>query len=168
MGMKMNFDTEYIHYGADEYDPKLTRQNGLGVNWTKISIGKPNGLWASPVKSESGWKNWCEDNDYCTDRLTKYFKFKLKNGAKILEIREFSDILDYFVKSKHGWLVWINGDCYNAYLNSKKLIENFDGMELYLSENWQLRDQYFYTWDCDSICIWNPDVVETIKEKEKE
>lgn len=167
MSMKTNFDTVYVHYGADVFDPVITAKNGLAYDWKKAFMGKPSGLWASSVDAGLSWKDWCESEDYHTEQLEKCFRFKIKDGARILEIHQIEDILDYLEKSVDGWTVWLDGAHMHASLNANRLRSEFDGMELYLSENWQLRDQYFYPWDVDSICIWNPDVVEVIKQEEE-
>ena len=166
MSMKTNFDTVYVHYGSDTFN---RAQVALSAShWNKASIGKPNGLWASPVDAKEGWKDWCEGEDFNTERLDKSFKFKLTKGSRILEIHQIEDILFYVISNDLGWRVWIGFESMCVVLNRDALMTDFDGMELYLSENYKLRDQFFYSWDCDSICIWNPDVIEVIKEEEKE
>lgn len=166
MSMKTNFDTVYVHYGSDTFSRAKVALSAS--DWSKISIGKPDGLWASPVDAREGWKDWCEGVDWNTASLNKHFKFKLKDTARILEVHKIEDILLYVYKHHLGWGLWYDGKSVKVYLDKQALMEDFDGMELYLSENYKLRDQFFYAWDCDSICIWDPDVIEVIKEEEKE
>ena len=160
MGLKTNFDTEYVHYGANEFIPEKVTEDAK--YWRKNSIGKPSGLWASPLNAELNWKDWCEEEDFHTERLDESFKFKLKNGSRILEVHQIEDILLYVVPNNFGFRLWVGSESKLVLLNRDALMSDFDGMELYLSENWLLRDMYFYTWDCDSICIWNSDVIEVL------
>lgn len=166
MSMKTNFDTVYVHYGSDTFNRAQVVISAS--DWNKVLIGKPNGLWASPVDAKGGWKDWCEGEEFHLDALDKHFKFKLKDTARILEVHNIEDIFRYVYEHRFGWELWYNGKSTKVYLDNQALMEDFDGMELYLSENYKLRDQFFSAWDCDSICIWNPDVIEVIKEEEKE
>ena len=45
----------------------------------------------------------------------------------------------------------------------------FDGMVLIHGKHYcELHSNGFGTWDVDSICVWNPDIIELIKQKGNE
>lgn len=140
----------YVHYGADKYDPELHKKNAA-KEWP-AGLFKPSGLWASRFLANFGWRDWCESEDYHTDRFDKSFGFRLKEGTRILEVHKDNDIIPYTIHK--GIIPTLDS------LNKSKLMAEFDGIELFYSENSaNLRYNHFYTWDCDSICIWNPDVI---------
>ena len=42
-------------------------------------------------------------------------------------------------------------------------MNKYDGMVLIHGKHyWELHETAFYTWDVDSICVWNPDAIEII------
>lgn len=138
---------EYIHYGTDLFRPDLVLREKHCVS------SKPSrGIWASPIRDSAyTWRDFCENEDFRVERLALSFKFFLKEEAKILEIHNMDDILPF-----------VNGrpSIFEETINFKKLYESFDGMELFLSENWRFHDSIlFYAWDVDSIVIWNPDII---------
>ena len=48
-------------------------------------INKPVGrLWASPINSEYGWKEWCNDESYSLDSFDTNFQFAI--SGNILKI----------------------------------------------------------------------------------
>ena len=51
----------------------------------------------------------------------------------------------------------------NIFLDFEKLSKEYDAIEVNISE---CRDLYYslYGWDCDSIVIMNPDIIEEIKQ----
>lgn len=160
MSMKTNFDTVYVHYGDDEFDPDLVTEKGILSDWAYGILMKPKGLWAAPVDAKFGWKEWCTSEDFIIPALNHSFKFKLKDNARILEVHRTIDVLDYLYE--HQWLYNYtdSGKITRTALDQHKLITEFDGMEVYL-DNWEVR--WLLTgWDVNSICIWNPDVVEEV------
>lgn len=143
---------DYIHYGHDSFDPVylLSTMNPV---YKYRRRDKPHGLWASPVDCKWGWKDWCESEDYSTGPLDKSFTFELKT-CRVLHVRKPKDIEPYVERVSEGYLFD------HCKLNLAKIYNEYDAMELHLSENWRLRDiEVFYGWDVDSIVVWNPDVV---------
>lgn len=144
----------YIHYGHDSFDKKYLVET-IDYKHMFRRYDKPHGLWASPVDSEIGWKDWCECEDFETESLEKSFVFTLK-PCRVLHIKKPGDVTPYLdkVPSYPGQL------CDHYKLNLSKIYQEYDAMELHLSENWRLRDmEVFYSWDVDSIVVWNPDVI---------
>lgn len=155
---------EYIHYGSNKFDPEMFKpidmnnpyMSSLGINKPKHGIG----LWASPVDIDYGWKEWCEAEDFHTDRLNESFTFTLKPTAKILVVQSLDDIEPYVKK----WCD-INSDFlrYESISNSIDFIDiakTYDGVELIHGDNYtDLHYSVFYSWDVDSIVVWNKVVI---------
>lgn len=123
-------------------------------------INKPNrGLWGSPVDSSYGWKEWCVENNFRTNTFDVCTKWRIKPDSKILVIDSLSDLQS---------VMTIYGKCENKferpYLNFYRICEDFDGMLLTERGNDEchLGDGYvdLNAWDCESIVVWNSDVVE--------
>lgn len=143
----------FVHYGSDSFDPS----HQYKPYWSKT---KPVGLWASSVKAEYGWKDWCESECFHTDRLEKSFRFTLKKDAKILQVHKETDILPYVKRNKILAEVVFNpfGSITDSSyeLDLEHLYSEYDGMELFITEDWNnFHYGMFNLWDCDSICIWN-------------
>ena len=139
---------EYVHYGDDTF-----RKDKVQQHTGRFGFGnKPDfGLWASPVKPEyRGWADWCVNEEFMIDKLDDYFKFTLTPEAKILEVRKPSDLNGYVSLDNREPIPQTN-------INFNSIIDDgYDGVELYLNRElyW-----YLYGWDCDSIVIFNPDVI---------
>lgn len=140
----------YIHCGSNEFKPELVKKSY--ARWDK-----PSGLWASPEDAEFSWKDWCECEEFHVDRLKSSFRFTLKKIAKVLQVYSLADIKPFLSDNPES-LFW------QKKLNLNEIYSKFDAMEVHMSANWcELHDFHlFYTWDVDSIVIWNPDVVEVI------
>ena len=141
----------YIHYGSDHFDKQMlidsvavSKDNG---------IGKPTGLWASRVDAEYGWKQWCIGAEFAIDNLKNSFKFILSDEARILEINCMSDIAPYEIKTEFGFKL----------LDMEALHKQYDGIELYISAVPRWEFNIFSAWDCDSIVVWNTDVIQVIE-----
>ncbi len=147
----------YIHYGARTFDLKI----GFPV---KSSNGhcrvKPfGGLWASRVGDPYGWKSWCKENDFRICRERNSFKFTLSDNAKIKYISCINDIIS------EPWFKAESIDILNSIDYKQLLSEGYDGIEVT-----NIEPLYFamYGWDCNSIVVLNPNIVEVIsKEKRK-
>ena len=152
----------YVHYGSDFLNMEMPMEEWDGGD-------KPKGIWASPKNTSWGWKNWCEYEDFEIRKLKLSFEFKLKRKSKILEIREFKDIKPYLKEIENKGLWWPSWyEDYKYQLDKKKLYNEFDGMELFMRNNYGYFHNYshdFTTWDVDSIVIWNLNIIEPIKKK---
>ena len=152
-------NNRYIHYGSNEFDPdKINFLAGMyGIN----TFSKPMGcLWSSPIDAPYyGWKDWCENNNFHTEKLDKSFTFSLSDNAKILKIHSNEDLnrikqLDYLWTYRIPYLSTIE----EKMLNFPELyFQGYDGFEIYMASN----DIYFdfYGWDVDTLLIWNPGVM---------
>ena len=139
----------YIHCGSDVFKPEL-----IVKKFDRFD--KPSGLWASPEDTDWGWREWCEAEDFRSEeQLAMNFRFKLKDGAMVLHVRHLRDVEPFTTLNPHF---------FGCKLDLNRIYSEFDAMEVHLSENWcELHDtNLFYSWDVDSIVVWNPDVIEVI------
>lgn len=157
-------DKIYISYLDKNFNKKYFGCTKISLNPFDI-INKPRyGFWASPVDAEFGWKDFCEQErmEYALGDIK--FTFKLSENAKIFNVKDLDDIkrlpfisLDEFVNSN------------SVFVDYDKLREDgYDGVELFdPSIGHRFIDKYelsFNSWDCESIVIWNPDIIIPIKE----
>lgn len=148
----------FIHYGSDKFDPN----HQYKPFWCNR---KPVGLWASAEKAPYGWKEWCEGEQFHTESLEKYFKFTLVKSAKILQIHKEKDIIPYLKDYDPDRERFFNSITdLNDELNLEKLYAEFDGIEVFMSEDYShFHNGMFNLWDVDSICIWNLEKVRPLE-----
>lgn len=143
----------FIHYGTENFS--LEKFEDIKKK-RKYCLNKPAyGLWASPVNTNWGWKDWCKSENYRIDSFGKSFRFRLKNGSKILTVRMIRDI-EPFLKREAN-------DPFYGRIQFSEIMKKYDGLELIHGDHYmELHDGPFYTWDCDSIVIWNPGVIDVM------
>lgn len=149
---------KYIHYGSDHFD----KDRFIKIKNCSMPQNKPacdSGLWASPINSKNGWRNWCLRENFETWRLEKSFIFELKPEAKILYIRNDKELrraLD------SGLLMYKNYASLNRiddyYMDFEQLVhDGYDAIEIHINS---LRIVFgLYGWDCDSLLVLNPDCI---------
>lgn len=141
----------YIHYGHKHFDKNLF------VEIKNENFVKPyGGLWASNIESAYGWKEWTENENFRTNKYSEdnYFKFRLSKEAKILKLKDISD-LEKLPKNKG-----IQSKTLYVCLDFEELKKSYDAIEVYIEKLYWL----LYGWDCDSILILNKDIVEEMEE----
>lgn len=137
----------YIHYGHDKFVEPDPIKN-------LICFSKPSGgLWASRKDGDFTWKEWCEAEEFHLDSFGTSFEFTVKENAKILELNN-KEQLKYLPKIE-GY----GSRLKECWLDFEKLEKSYDAIELTNigSLYWEL-----YGWDCNSILIMNPKIVEII------
>ena len=147
--------TEFIHYGHDRFSPELF----WPIQNRKLFSKPAGGLWASPVDARYGWREWCEDNDFAETNESNSFRFRIKGGSNVLHITSVAH-LDGIPMQETPF------PCSFRCPDFEELIRRgVDAMWVDISAD---RDLYMelYGWDCDSIVVFNPDVIEPIKEKD--
>lgn len=151
----------YIHYGSDVYDPKLVVKEN---EWSSTLMKPDMGLWACrKCKKVYSWKDYCE-YEYPTANtdFTKSFEFTLKPTAKILRIYRDKQLAKYI-----RTLYLKNGDGI-PYLDTLTLERRYDGIEVFFSNDWNnMRYGNCSAYSCDSICVWNPDVISLVERRLK-
>ena len=156
---------QYIHYGASMLDKSRVSETRKGY----ILKSKPDkGLWASPVNAEWGWKDWCEAEDFRMDTFSESFRFRIDKKAKILRVRCEEDILPFVIFDTDETINRFRGmlGCKTEIsdeLDLERLYRMFDGIELFLSNDYSMHNGIFNSWDVDSIVVWNPNVILPIK-----
>ena len=145
----------YAHYGASRFEPsKFCPVKNLAIPWVKPY--RTSGLWASPMDSKYGWKQWCTQENFQTERLNSSFRFILKDNAKVAHVRNLTDLHRLPEREDAANM------CYN--IDFEALAKEYDAIEVHLTEDVSGELYYYlYGWDCDSILILNPDVVEEIE-----
>lgn len=149
-------DPIYIHYGATTFNPKTNFPIRNRNDWTKPR----GGLWASREMATFGWKEWCEQAEYCDCKKEEAFKFILKDGAKVAVISNMTDLRRLPTTESDVSVHWTTlidfEECLRQGIDAIELCWYGDEYEAQKSD-----DMYFglYAWDCDSIIILNPEVV---------
>lgn len=159
----------YIHYGHREYHPEFVDLNMKSTN--PLRSKPPTGLWASREDAEYGWIDWCRDQAWYGDEEFGFgnfitcFKFKLSDDANILEIHCEDDILPYII-SMNRYLCRLETTGTGDTIDFETIRRSgYDGLELFLSDDYSMHDRVFSSWDCDSIVVWNPNVIVPSKDK---
>lgn len=155
MNNQLNAKPVYIHYGSNKFKTPEPILN-------KVVFTKPSGgLWASRKGDPNGWKNWCIKEDFLVYSLNKSFEFTLKDNARVLKLENREQLvnLPYNIDNKYD-----TSNLYNTcYLDFEELSKDYDAIELM-----DIHEFYFalYGWDCNSILIMNPDVIDIISEED--
>ena len=152
-------DKIFIHYGTADFIKEIF----LPIENTPCS-NKPGktGLWASPIDSEYGWKDWCEEENFreCQERLS--FQFRLSDSARVYVIDGVSDLVN--IPHKMG----SNGCLLGSYIDFEEMATKYDAIFLTVEGQWATRlstEINLYGWDCESILVMNPDVIELVEAK---
>lgn len=138
------------------WNPQIFRQIRNREYFTKPE----GGLWASPIDAKYGWKDWNQDEQFEECREENSFRFRLSENANVLSIRSADDLIKILPKDYdyHGF----GQDFRMVYLDFEEMLRNgIDAVYVEISSDnrlyWAL-----YGWDCDSIVVMNPAVVEVI------
>lgn len=150
--------TTYIHYGNREFNKELFQPIKNRQCFTKPF----GGFWASDVNAKFGWQQWNKENEFTSCQEENSFCFTLKENAKVIHLYKVEDLKQLpIVKNDLGFSLssWY---C----IDFEELAESgVDAMEVHMSEG--DHELYFplYGWDCDSILIMNPDIIENMENK---
>lgn len=152
----------YVHYGADRFDStKFGTIKNCTYPWVKPV--HETGMWASPAKSKWGWKDWCIAEGFHPENLKESFSFTLKSGAKVFHVRNLDDLVKLPERPGDSLPTALSRYC----IDFEALAKKYDAIEVHLSEDpsGARGDLYYalYGWDCDSILILNPNVVEEVR-----
>jgi hypothetical protein len=156
----------YVHYGSSKFQNEKFKSIKNELYFTKPS----GGLWASPIDAKFGWKDWNECSSFAECSEENCFQFRLDADAKVLDIYSEKDLDGLPVKGLDG-LPALDG--LHSFLDFEELLrQGYDAIELHLSQEKPVNTfglhglRYrLYGWDCDSILVMNPDVIEPTLEK---
>ena len=139
---------QYIHYGHKHFDINLF----CPISNREISIKPFGGLWASRIDAEYGWKELNDREHFKKCEKENSFTFYLSDDARILTINSMDDLED---------LPHLENDFFFGTLDFEKLLNSYDAIEVNISSDRRLY-WYLYGWDCDSILVMNPEVIQEI------
>ena len=142
---------KYIHYGSDHFDAAKFRP----ILNSGFMMSKPlhgTGLWASPINSPLGWRDWCVDNKFNLESLDAAFRFVLKPDAAVYHIHSIADV--YKLPCRND-----TDDITSYPIDYEAAARMYDAIEVDLISGGYELVQLMYGWDCNSILIMNPDVV---------
>lgn len=159
---KQSGEAVYVHYGctAREFTPERFEEIRNQPFFTKSS----GGLWASPAQAPFGWVDFCRREGYePRSGLDKRFFFSLHVDARVFQItsREDFDLLPKCNLAKD-------------FLDTEVLLIDFemcrrrgiDAIEYHYSAVHREKalgdemDRMLPGWDCDSILILNPQIIQ--------
>ena len=150
----------YVHYGHNKYDEDQFVPIQNFIKWVK-----PNGgLWASPVESPHGWKNWNETSNYMQCDEKNSFKFKLKADTKVLVLDSLESLQRLVPDGKssiNGYVEGITEDTKQYYLNFEVLARRYDAILYEVSKCHELY-WVLYGGDCDSLLVLIKDKIEVL------
>lgn len=154
----------YRHYGMKHF----YKDNFREIQNEDIFTKPAGGLWASRLNldlNSTSWKDFCIGDEFRLESLNTYFDFILKDSARVLTIKSIDEIIElprYENKLYNNFVKHFNSLNDICYLDFEKLKEDYDAIELFISEDYRLR-HVFQGWDVDSILILNKEIVKEIK-----
>lgn len=164
---KINLEgKEFIVYGKKKFIPKNFRKIKNHKYWIKPY----GGLWASPINSRYGWKNFIlSEMPMWNNKLQSYFKFKLKPNSKIYIINSIKDLHNIpFIKKAGEYSVS------ETLIDFEKMKEKggYDGIFLTAEGQFSTRMPEFkgiyyqechgfnlYGWDVESLLVFNKNCI---------
>lgn len=166
-------EKEFIVYGKKRFNPKKFRKIKNRKGWCKPRTG----LWASPIDSEWGWRDFIiSEMESWKEDLQIYFKFKLSSTAKIYIIDTLEDL--YQVPFKR--ISKLKPALSDYLIDFEKMVsEGYDG--ILLTENGQNetrmpefnglyyngRSFNLYGWDVECLLVLNPRCIVPVNSQKK-
>lgn len=147
---KEGLSISYIHYGAKAFDINKVKP----ISNRRYRSKPTGGLWASEAVAAYGWKDWCKENEYAECKDENSFKFILYDNANIIKINNQQQ-LKILPTVKTDFCSWVCPDF------EKLVNEGVDAIDFVLSDDWDMY-MLLYGWDCDSILIMNPKIIQEI------
>lgn len=155
----------YRHYGHKEFELEKFEE----IKNREMFVKPNGGLWASRLTKEQkqgDWREWVDAEHFLNEFGQKYardnyFDFKLRKDAKVLTIRSSEELLQLPKIDNFRFVPFVM-------LDFEKIAKEYDAMEVLISEDvdrgigeglyWDL-----YGWDCDSLLVFNKEIVEVIE-----
>lgn len=152
-------DVLFVHYGSTAFDKQVFKPVQSRCYDTKPVYG----FWASPICTENSWYAWCNREGYNDYNPNQRVEFYCKPGSKVFQIDTLDDIT-FLIKNYPA--------PYNTYMlqygsymeyglpylgiDYEAMSKDFDG----ICYNYTELGNILGPWDCDSIVIFNPDIME--------
>lgn len=124
---------------------------------------KPSGgMWGSmPTKNNqyiSDWHEWAIKEDFCVNKLQNVMEFTLNPNAKVLRIKNIKDLeivaTDFPVDKSLELIDMKEYYGFNCSVSWETISKYFDAV---------IVTEHISIWDVPSICIFNPDAIESFK-----
>lgn len=152
----------FVAFGNDKFDINKVKPVDTNGIYTIMRNKPSGGVWASPLTSKNGWADWCNSNEFRLKTLSKHFIFSLKPNAKIYVIDDFEDLKQISTVP--------NYQLQQKSINFDSLVKNgYDG--IFVTANAASKLRYvgkvyagLDTWDVESICVFNPEVIIPMEE----
>lgn len=167
----------YVHLGEQEFDPAQFTP----VKNKPLCIKPSGGYWASAVNAPYGWIDFLnsqyasEDDDWNkeldpTDKPSvfeapKASFFKISENARVLVIDSASAKQELPKQDIGSFPSLLGLSIANDAIDFEALSEEYDVIDFRFSDDENLYME-FYGWDCDSIVVMNPDVVQKISREQ--
>jgi hypothetical protein len=150
-----------VHYSAEPLPDKL---NFLEQ---KKDMFKPTGFWVSDDDCDDNWFSWCVLEGFRLEALTYVYDVQLSTEANILILNSAEDI-DQF-SAKFGIPISSRRKDISLYVDWLRVRQLYDGIIItpYIwSRRLEQGSMWYYSWDCASGCIWNPETIAQIQLRE--
>lgn len=126
---------------------------------------KPRGLWLS-VDGEYDWPTWCRENDF--ERSFEHRAvITLKRDAEVLFLQSGGEVLEFTERYEYNPLPGREHLLdMGMFIDWVRVAEEWQGLMIptYLwSMRMHHRASWYYSWDCASGCIWNPEAIERVE-----
>ncbi len=149
----------FVHYGSTEFDMDVFERA-----YTRSFDVKPeSGFWASPLDSQNSWDRWCKSEHFRLNHPNIRCEFTVTPEAKILQVSTLDDIA--FMLQKYPMQCLSGILPYGNYMEQglpcimidyEAMAKDFDG----INYDHAALGNILGPWDCDSICIFNPEVMQ--------
>ena len=173
---------KYIWYGSEPFDlNKVHPVDPKRYIETKIK----GGLWGSPIEEEDEtyftWKDWCKSEDWeLRPNSFKYNQVFEVDESKIYTVEDnvtLAALFSCYGKCPYGdnlqdicnniLLLSEDDDDYIPFgmvaIDYEKLIKDYSGLKVIHGDWRSTIHGYMNTWDCDSIVVWDKDIVKTVR-----
>ncbi len=116
------------------------------------------------------WGDWCSNEQFRQDTFQKHFAFKLSPDAKIYVLSNIQDLVKISTRKNRGHEPSF---LYPPMIDIGELVKNYDGVYITKDAAYQLKHTNHSkidmvanldSWDVESICVFNPDVIVPIDE----
>lgn len=155
----------FVHYGSKKFDKNLFESIK-----NQYFVKPQGGLWASSVNAKYGWKDWNEYSGFRKCQEENSFKFRLKENAKVCIINKIEELRSL---PENG--AYKNEEYKNVLsrsvikdikcLDFEKLVTmGYDAILVNISSDQRLY-WALYGWDCDSLLVFNKEIIEEVKDE---
>lgn len=143
----------YIHRGHDRFYPERLS----APDWIQDRSLKPECALFACKRETDDWIKWCKSEGYGTlEGWKPHFLFTLSDYAEVL-------IVDSIDKYRKLYPYYLEDRPYGIVYNWADVRKEYDAVYIDMSADYRLI-QKFPLYDVDQLIVFNPDVIEVIKE----